>query len=249
MVKASTGLQRLRAVIKGSVQRRKSNRQVIEDPTHSDDLQEHMPQWRHSVAKAQAKITLSATVTMALVVRKMQQERRQVNSDENHWRLANEKLAWENMRNKQEQARQGADIKITDQTGSDNDIDTRKVGGAQHDAESEQKGCNADNAGTPLRAEKLPVHACDAGERDQAIQGAGKEEITTAHRAQPAWTRHAAGKTSASNGRARTNDGTTAGEEDGAHVVADCSSVGHSTTAGDDDGTHLVAISSMQAAR
>ena len=144
--------------------------------------------------------------------------------------------------------------RIKTQTDSDADFDKRKVGGAQHDDEGKQERCDADNAGTTLRAEKSPVHACYAGEGNQAIQGAGEKKGATAHRTQSARTNHATSNTSASDfgshTRARANESATANTADEArdHVVTDSISVGLSAAAGNDNGTHIVAESSVQGA-
>ena len=147
-----------------------------------------------------------------------------------------------------------AESGLTDQTDSNADIDKRKGSGAQHDGDSEQEGCTADNAGTPLRAEKSPLHACHAGEGNQAIQGAGEKKGATAHRTQSARTNHATSNTSASDfgshTKARANESATANTADEArdHVVTDSISVGLSAAAGNDNGTHIVAESSVQGA-
>ena len=70
---------------------------------------------------------------------------------------------------------------VTSQADSDDKIDTGMIDGAQHDDAGNQKGCDANDASTPLCTEKCHVYTCNAGKGDQATQGAGAKESTAEH--------------------------------------------------------------------
>ena len=144
--------------------------------SEDDDLQATMSRWRHTVAKAQATITLSATTTMALVVRSIQQSEAE--------RCGKHCTALAVSR--QETGMGGhvceaGESAVTSQADSDDKIDTGMIDGAQHDDAGNQKGCDANDASTPLCTEKCHVYTCNAGKGDQATQGAGAKESTAEH--------------------------------------------------------------------